>query len=130
MKSCHDKLLEDEEYLNKKFSEEIFDENQIKKNLSKDILDFQAYNKAQIKAKQNIIFNILSSLQQILDLNNDESKIYIFGSYATGLCLNWSDLDLLLITKNLKNNNIIFKLKEIVNLLNNINESKSNNSRK
>ena len=121
LKSCHDKLLEDEEYLNKKFSEEIFDENQIKKNLSKDILDFQAYNKAQIKAKQNIIFNILSSLQQILDLNNDESKIYIFGSYATGLCLNWSDLDLLLITKNLKNNNIIFKLKEIVNLLNNIN---------
>ena len=42
-------LLNDEEYLNKKFSYETFDEKKIKANLVKDIIDFQLYNKAQTK---------------------------------------------------------------------------------
>ena len=45
----------DEEYLNKKFSEEMFDENQIKSNLAKDIIDYQRYNKVQIKKKQKLV---------------------------------------------------------------------------
>ena len=122
LKDCHEQLLKDEEYLNKKFSDDLFDENQIKKYLVKDILDFQNYNKVQIKKKQKPINNIRSSLQEKLENNNYDYNVYIFGSYATGLCLNWSDLDLILINKNhsLKNNDIVDKLKEIMNLLNNI----------
>ena len=123
LKNCHEKLLQDEEYLNKKFSEEMFDENQIKSNLTKDIIDFQRYNKVQIKKKQIPINNIRSSLQYILENNGFDYTVYVFGSYATSLCLIWSDLDLILISKNqnIKNNDSNSKLQEIVNLLKNIN---------
>ena len=102
---------------------------QIKANLAKDILDFQLYNKVQIKLKQKPLNSIRSSLQEILEYNGYEYNVYVFGSYAAGLCLSWSDLDLILISKNqnqnqnqnIKNNNSVQKLQEIVNLLNNIN---------
>ena len=125
LKNCHEQLLKDEEYLDKKFKDEIFDDNTIKSNLCKDIKDFQLYNKVQIKLKQNSINSIRSSLQEILEYNGYEYNVYVFGSYATGLCLPWSDLDLVLMCKNqnqnLKNLNSVQKLQEIVNLLNNTN---------
>ena len=123
LKKCHDILLNDEEYLNKKFSNEIFDDNQIKANLTKDIIDFQKYNKSQIKQKSDKIYNIRSSLHQVLELNKYDYNVYIFGSYATGLCLPWSDLDLILVSKNqnIKNDNTISILQEIKDLLNNEN---------
>ena len=123
LKKCHDTLLNDPEYLYKKFSDEIFDDNQIKINLTKDILDFQKYNKSQIKQKSDKIYSIRSSLHQVLELNKYDYNVYIFGSYATGLCLPWSDLDLILVSKNqnIKNDNTISILHEIKNLLNNEN---------
>ena len=125
LKNCHEQLLKDENYLEKKFKDEIFDDNTIKSNLCKDIKDFQLYNKVQIKLKQNSINSIRSSLQEILEYNGYEYNVYVFGSYATGLCLPWSDLDLVLMCKNqnqnLKNLNSVQKLQEIVNLLNNTN---------
>ena len=129
LKNCHEQLLKNEEYLNKKFTDENFDDMQIKANLAKDILDFQLYNKVQIKLKQKPLNSIRSSLQEILEYNGYEYNVYVFGSYAAGLCLSWSDLDLILISKNqnqnqnqnIKNNNSVQKLQEIVNLLNNIN---------
>ena len=125
LKNCHEQLLKNEEYLNKKFMDEYFDDIQIKSNLCKDIIDFQLYNKVQIKLKQKPLNNIRSSLQEILEYNGYDYNVYVFGSYATGLCLPWSDLDLVLLNKNqnqsMKNNNSVQKLQEIVNLLNNIN---------
>jgi len=122
LKSCHNELIKNEDYLNKKFSEEIFDENQIKSNLVKDIIDFQKYTKNGIKKKQKSISHIRSSLQEILELNDFDYTVNVFGSYATGLCLPWSDLDLILISKNqnMKNNNSIVKLQEIMGILENI----------
>ena len=123
LKKCHEILLNDEEYLNKKFSDEIFDDNQIKVNLTKDIIDFQKYNKSQIKQKSDKIYSIRSSLHQVLEFNKYDYNVYIFGSYATGLSLPWSDLDLILVSKNqnIKNDNTISILQEIKNLLNNEN---------
>ena len=122
LKNFHNELLKNEDYLNKKFSEEIFDENQIKSNLVKDIIDFQKFTKSEIKKKQKPISHIRSSLQEILELSGFDYTINVFGSYATGLCLAWSDLDLILISKNqnMKNNNSVIKLQEIMGILQNI----------
>ena len=117
----HDIFQLQEDYLNNKFDDDYFDDEQIKVNLQKDILDFQLYVKANVKMKQKPINEIRSSLQEMLESNGYDYKVYIFGSYATGLCLPWSDLDLILNSKsqnqNSKNNNTLDKLKEIQNLL-------------
>ena len=122
LKNYHNDLLKNEDYLNKKFSDEIFDENQIKSNLYKDIIDFQKYTKSEIKKRQKPISHIRSSLQERLELSGYDYTVNVFGSYATGLCLPWSDLDLILISKNqnMKNTNSVIKLQEIMGLLQNI----------
>ena len=120
----HDNYLLQEEYLNKKFADDyLYNETQIKNNLKKDILDFQLYVNANKKLKQKFINEIRSSLQVMLENNKYDYNVYIFGSYATGLNLPWSDLDLYLNSKspnqNISNNNALDKLKEIQNLLSN-----------
>ena len=115
------KLMNEINYLNKKFDGEFFDEKYIKEMLKKDIMDFHLYIKSNIKSKQKPINKIRSSLQEILELNEYDFTVYVFGSYATGLCLPWSDLDLILISKNPQakydENYSNEKLKEIQNLL-------------
>ena len=124
LQNYHEKLLKNEEYLNNKFEENSLDEAQIKKNLKKDILDFKDFTKLQIKQKQNIVKNIRNSLQQLFDDSGYEYLLYVFGSYATGLCLSWSDLDLILVNKNQNTNsseNTIAKLQEIEETLKTVN---------
>ena len=99
----HNKIPNKTEYLQKKFSNESYQENYITQNLSKDILDFQRYNQIQMTQKQQIIKSLFSSIQNIIDSLKLDYQIQIYGSYATGLCLPWSELDLVLIPK--KNNN-------------------------
>ena len=87
-------------YLNKKFSEEFFDDKYIQDNLQKDILDFQLYVKSKMKQRLKSSNKIRSSIQEILEINGHEYTVYIFGSYNTGLCLPQSDLDLILYNRN------------------------------
>ena len=53
----HDIFQLQEDYLNNKFDDDYFDDEQIKANLQKDILDFQLYVKANVKMKQK--FNLM-----------------------------------------------------------------------
>jgi len=73
--------------------------------------------------KQKPINEIRSSLQEILERNGYDYTVYVFGSFETGLCLPWSDLDLILVSKNQSKNTIVSedKLKEIQCLLGNAN---------
>ena len=95
----HNKISNKEEYLQKKFSNDLYPENYIIQNLSKDILDFHRYNQIQMSQKQPIIKNILPAIQNLIDSLKYEYQIQIYGSYATGLCLPWSELDLVLVPK-------------------------------
>ena len=123
MTKNNNQFFYDVNYLNKKFSDEIFDEKYIKDNLQRDILDFQLYVKANEKMKQKPINEIRSSLQEILEANGYDYKVYFFGSYETELSLPWSDLDLILASKNQskKIEDSEEKLKEILSLLSNAN---------
>ena len=120
-----EKPITDLNYLNKKFSDDNFDDKYVKENLQRDILDFQYFIEANVRMKQKPINEIRSSLQEILESNGYEYEydVYIFGSYETGLCLPFSDLDLILINKNqtTKIINSEERLKEIQHLLGNIN---------
>ena len=99
----HNKIQNKTEYLQKKFSNDLYPEKYIIQNLSKDIIDFHRYNQIQMTQKQPIIKNILPALQNLIDSLKYEYQIKIYGSYATGLCLPWSELDLVLVSKT-KNN--------------------------
>ncbi len=47
----HNKTTNKTEYLQKKFSNDLYPENYIIQNLSKDILDFHRYNQIQTTQK-------------------------------------------------------------------------------
>ena len=49
--------------------------------------------------KQLTIKNLFSSIQNLIDSLKFDYQIQIYGSYATGLCLPWSELDLVLVPK-------------------------------
>ena len=91
------------DYLEKKFSNDKFDEQYIIQNINKDIIDFQNYIKEQMQKKQMQVTGIVSLLQGILDESGFDYQIHIFGSYATGLCLPCSDLDVILVPRAIAN---------------------------
>ena len=92
-----------------KFRYHEIDELHMYKILNKDLLDYELYiterirrqNEAiQIENKINEIKNIIKSLSQ-------EYDVQIYGSYAMGLNMEWSDVDLVLVknNENLENEN-------------------------
>ena len=99
--------------LNKKFLIESFDENYIYSQLTKDILDFQNYTNTQNIQNKNSIISTINYIKDFLKERNYDFNIKIFGSFATGLCLPFSELDLMLIPNNITNENEITILKKL-----------------
>jgi DNA polymerase sigma len=91
--------LNKKEYLEKKFSGMKYDEKYIIKCLQKDILDFQDYTKEQIKKSKSIQEEIIKLIQEAVNDCMPDYEVRLYGSHATNLCLQWSDLDIVLIHK-------------------------------
>ena len=93
-------------YKELKFSPHIIEENEMFKILNKDLLDYQKLITEKINRKYPLIIRIIEDLKTILKTISQDYDIHIYGSYANGLCMPWSDLDLVLVNKNSINNNI------------------------
>ena len=87
-------LTEEEfKFLEDKFHSQSYDHNYIVSCLQKDLTDYQAYVKEQISLKKPVIQEILQELQSVVNEINSNYKVNLYGSYCTGLCLPWSDID-------------------------------------
>ena len=81
------------EFLHQKFSNINYTEQYIIMNLQKDLTDYQEYIHEIISHKNPLINDILKELQLVVDEVNPNYKVNLYGSYCTGLCLPWSDID-------------------------------------
>ena len=87
------------DYLEKKFSCMKYDEKYIIKCLQKDILDFQEFTKEQIKKSKSVQEEIIRLIQEAVNDCMGDYEVRLYGSHATNLCLQWSDLDIVLVHK-------------------------------
>lgn len=85
--------------IERKFSNQKYDDKYIIKCLQKDLLDFQEYTKDQIKKNKVVLDELLRFVQQAVNDTIPDYEVKLYGSHATSLCLPWSDLDIVLINK-------------------------------
>ena len=88
-------------YKNKFVKNIIITEEYIYQILQKDLIDFMnlvKYKISIIKPKVNELINFIQNSVEKSIGNEYEVKLY--GSHATGLCLPWSDIDVVLCKKN------------------------------
>ena len=85
--------------LSTKFESNSYNDSYIIKCLQKDLLDYKAFVNDIISHKKPVIDQILASIQEAVDEINPDYKVNLYGSYTTGLCLPWSDIDVVLINQ-------------------------------
>lgn len=103
-------------YFDRKFLSDFMDCNSVAHMLTKDIIDFNEYNRAQIKKNRKSVDDIIHNFQSLVQGYFPDLAISVFGSYATNLCLPWSDIDLVIYSKSgsALNNSILRNIKQIV----------------
>ena len=90
-----EKPLSEEKYkfLKEKFESKPYDRSYIVKCLQKDLEDYQKYIEDEIANKKEKIDDIIDQLQKVVNEIDPSYKVNLYGSYSTGLCLPWSDID-------------------------------------
>ena len=88
------------EYRDAKFLPAKYDEDLIIHILQKDLLDYQNYIQEQMSKKKYIIEQLIANIQMSINERIEDIEVKIYGSYATGLSLPWSDIDIILINRN------------------------------
>ena len=114
-----DKLYQESNKDNKFYKELKFLPHQIEdtemfKILNKDLLDYQKYISTIVSRKSQYIYSLIEDIKATLNTITKDYEVQVYGSYANGLCMPWSDLDLVLVNKN-------------ANLNNNVNMQENNN---
>ena len=80
-------------FLIEKFESKAYERNYIVKCLQKDLEDYQLYIQSELEAKREKINDIISQLQSVVNEIDSNYTVKLYGSYSTGLCLPWSDID-------------------------------------
>ena len=93
-----------ESYKELKFLPHQIEDNEMFKILNKDLMDYQKYITEKINKKLPIIKNLINDIKMTINTATQDYDIHVYGSYANGLCMPWSDLDLVLVNKNANNN--------------------------
>lgn len=87
------------EMLEKKFSTNMYNNEYVLKSLHRDLLDFQEYNREQIRKIKPVQEELLQFIRDAVAETLPDYEVRLYGSHATGLCLSWSDLDTVLVHK-------------------------------
>ena len=117
LKTSSDNFGKSKNYLALKFAHNRLDYKSILKNLHKDIIDFQEYNREQIRKNHNVVEKILDNVSNLVKTFFVEIDLLVFGSYSTNLCLAWSDIDLVLVNKSGVNDpNILRKVWSLIQI--------------
>ena len=85
-----------------KFKFNEIDDSEMFKILNKDLLDYQLYISENLR-RQKVALQIENRINEIKNIIRNVSPDYevqIYGSYALGLNMDWSDIDLVLIKNN------------------------------
>ena len=109
------------QYLNKKFINYNYNLNfNQDKNfyvincLSKDLFEFELYVTEHIKKSSHIYDELIKNVQNSVNECSQDYEVHLYGSHSTNLCLPWSDLDVVLISKNNKNNQLSLESKHLL----------------
>ena len=92
----------------------------IKKSLQKDLLDFTSYITEKIQIISPKVKELINYIQNAVNSSiGKEYEVKLYGSHATGLCLPWSDIDVVLCKKNGEGieNNSYLPLQELYTFL-------------
>ena len=88
-------------YSNKLMNNNIYPDEYIKQCLQKDLIDFNNYVGARIQMISPKVKELITYIQNAVDASiGKDYEVKLYGSHATGLCLPWSDIDVVLCKKN------------------------------
>jgi len=88
-------------YTNKLMNNNIYQDEYIKQCLQKDLIDFNNYIGARIQMISPKVKELITYIQNAVDASiGKDYEVKLYGSHATGLCLPWSDIDVVLCKKN------------------------------
>jgi DNA polymerase sigma len=79
----------------------IYPDEYVKQCLQKDLIDFNNYVGARIQMISPKVKELIAYIQNAVDASiGKDYEVKLYGSHATGLCLPWSDIDVVLCKKN------------------------------
>lgn len=97
--SPNNKQLTPRELRELKFHKVYYDSDFLVNCLEKDLKNYEAYITAVIETKKPVAEKLITQIKDLVHGLTENYECELYGSYTTGLCLPWSDLDFVIISK-------------------------------